>query len=223
MLLGIILISLLVVTIFFSWSHYDSLSTSAFHKAVFWTCLLVNILLLISVLALVVSAAENSAPAESAITVKGYACPTEFNPDDLGWAMHEIAEPELKNFGEDIVVVEHRRVFSYFPDPEQRIFVGIKKWGNPDCVAELFSYGPVRSTNQKRVWAAIRSSNGTAKTTTVFLLTDKGWEKGGGNMPETFVMCGTEQCNLFFALYRNGIQVASRALSVEPVKRFFNF
>lgn len=219
MLLGIILISLLVVTIFFSWSHHDSLSTSAFHKAVFWTCLLVNILLLISVLALVASAAENSAPAESAVTVKGYtSCPTEFNPEDLGWAMHGIKSVE-KKIDNDIIVIEHKRVFSYFPDPEQQIFVGIKKWGNPDCVAELFSYGPMHSTNQKRVWAAIRS----AGVTTVFLLMEKGWEKGGKDKPETFADCGANGCNLVFALYRDKVQVASRALPVEPAKHFFRF
>lgn len=188
----------------------------------FLGCFLLFVLLLI-IFSSLANAAENSAPAESAITVEtvegNTLCPTEFNPDDLGWAMHEIAESEPKKFGEDIIAVEHRRIFSYFPDPEQRIFVGIKKWGNPDCIAELFSYGPMHGTNQKRVWAAIRSS----ETTIVFLLTEKGWEKGGKDKPETFVDCGANGCNLVFALYRDKIQVASRALPVEPAQRYYHF
>lgn len=174
---------------------------------------------LVFAFAFIVSAAENSASTESAITVRGYtSCPTEFNPDDLGWAMHEVKSVE-KKIDSDITVTEHKRVFSYFPDPEQRIFVGIKKWGNPDCVAELFSYGPLHSLQQKRVWAAIRSAGGI----TVFLLTEKGWEKGDKDKPETFVDCSAKQCNLVFALYRDKVYVASRALPVEPSKRFFRF
>lgn len=165
------------------------------------------------------SAAENSAPAESAITVKGYtSCPTEFNPDDLGWAMHEIKSVE-KKIDSDITVAEHKRILSYFPDPEQRIFVGIKKWGNPDCIAELFSYGSISGIDQKPIWAAIRS----AGNTTVFLFTEKGWEKGDKDKPETFVDYSAKQYNLVFALYRNGAHVASRALPIEPNKRFFRF
>lgn len=175
------------------------------------------------IFALTVSAAENSAPAEKSVAVKNYiSCPTEFNPEDLGWAMHDI-KYEPKKLEENIVIMEHRRIFSYFPDAEQRIFVGMKKWKNPACIAELFSYGPTNGTNQKRVWSAIRSSDGTEKTTTVFLLTDKGWEKGGADMPKVLVTDSAEQYNIVFVLYRNGTQVASRALPVEPVKHFFHF
>lgn len=172
------------------------------------------------------SAAENPAPApaKSVITVKGYtSCPTEFNPDDLGWAMHDIAEPELKKFGEDVVLVEHRRIFSYFPDAEQRIFVGMKEWKNPACVAELFSYGSTSKIDQKRVWGVIRSTDGTAKIITVFLLTEKGWERGGNGMPEASLVCGAEQCKIIFALHRDKSMVASRALPVEPIKHFFKW
>lgn len=171
------------------------------------------------IFALTAFAAENSAPAEKSVAVKNYiSCPTEFNPDDLGWAMHEIKSVE-KKIDDDIIVTEHKRVFSYFPDPEQRIFVGIKKWGNPDCVAELFSYGSISGIKQKRVWAVIRSAEATA----VFLLTEKGWEKGGKDKPDAFADCGANGCNLVFALYRDKVQVASRALPVEPVKRSFHF
>jgi hypothetical protein len=156
--------------------------------------------------------------AENSVIVKGYTCPTEFDPDDLGWAMNRI-ERKDKKIDEDIIIVEHRRIFSYFPDPEQRIWVGIKRWGNPDCVAELFSYGSISGIDQKPVWAAIRS----AGKITVFLLTDKGWERGGTDIPEVLTNCNEGGCNLVFALYRDGIHLASRALPVEPVKQFFHF
>lgn len=163
------------------------------------------------------SAAENSAlpaPAESAITVKGYtSCPTEFDLADPGWVLHRIYKPELKKFGEGIAVLEHSTLLSYFPDPEQQADAEMNRWGNRDCVAQLFAYGS--GIERQNVWAAIRASG----QLTVFLSTGNGWERGGENMPETVAICdAADSCVLIFVLQRDGKSVASLVLPVEQIK-----
>lgn len=197
-----ILIGLLVATIFFLWLRRDLLSTTVFHKAVFWTCLLLNILLLISVIALVASAAENSAPAKNAVVIEKLAvtCPTEFNIDDSAWAMNRIDRNE-KKISDGLMVIEHIRVFSHM-------------W-KPGCVAKLYSYGSLGDSDGKRVFAITKSPNGII----VLLLTEKGWESGDDI--ETFITdCDAMGCNLTFALYRNKELVASRTL---PIRQFSIF
>lgn len=162
----------------------------------------------------VASAAENSAPAESAITVKGTSCPTEFDPDDLGWAMVRIEWGE-KKIDDNLLTIEHIRVFSYIPDPEKRIWIHIKKIWNPECGAKLFSYGSIGDSDGKRAFAIIRSSG----KITAFLLADQEWKRG--NHIETFVTnCDRKGCDLTFTLYQNKELVASKTI---PIKQFSHF
>lgn len=180
-------------------------------RAFLVSCIIITVLLVFVMFAAVfsqlVSAAENSAPTESAITVKGTSCPTEFDPEDLGWAMHEEGRENKKIQDTILVVVEHRRIFSYFPDPEQRILVGLKKLENPDCVAELFSYGSASGVDQKRVWGAIQRP--TDKEIPIFLLTEKGWEKGNR------LRISFDNAKLVFTLYLGEIVITSRELAIN--------
>lgn len=166
------------------------------------------------------SAAENPAlpaPAEMPVVAEKptASCPTEFNPDDSAWAMSKIDEFIPQKISDDLLAVEQIRYFSWFPDPEQRIFVGIKKLWNPDCVANLYSYGSRGDVDGKRILGAIKSS----EKITVFLLTEKGWESGDDW--ETFTTdCGTKGCNLTFVLYRHQEPVASRTLFIRQVFHF---
>lgn len=163
-----------------------------------------------------VSAAENPAPpapAESAVTVKGYtACPVEFDVADPGWTLHRIDNPVLKKLGEEMAIMEHSTLFSYFPDPTQRAHAEANRWSNRDCVAQLFAYG--NGIERQNVWAAIRASG----KLTVFLATNSGWEKGGEDIPETLLNCDADGCVLVFTLHRNGEFVAALALPVEQLK-----
>lgn len=164
-----------------------------------------------------VSAAENStppAPAENAITVKGYtSCPTEFDIADPGWALHRIDNPMLQKLGEDMAVLEHSTLFSYFPDPAQRAQAETNHWKNRDCVAQLFAYG--NGIERQNVWAAIRASG----KLTVFLATNNGWEKGGEDIPENLVTCNADGgCALVFILHKNGEFVAARVLPMEQLE-----
>lgn len=156
------------------------------------------------------SAAENSAPAGlPAVAEKSTACPTEFNPDDLGWAMNRIRRSDKKT-DNGPVVIENIRIFSYIPELEKRIFIGMKKLWNPDCVAALYSYGSVGDSDGKQVFAIIRSPSRTL----IFLLAGKEW-KNGDNI-ETFVSdCNAKGCNLTFTLYRNKELVAARTLPIQ--------
>lgn len=165
-------------------------------------------------MAIAASAAENSALATPHVATETSTalCPTEFNIDDSAWAMHWIDGPRVKELAEHVVAMEHTRVFSYFPDAEKRIFVGIKNLENPDCVAKLYSYGLPSGVDGKRVMGIIKSR----EKLTAFLLTDKGWESGD-NLEIFTPDCKANECNLVFVLYRNEVVVASRTLLIKQV------
>lgn len=217
MLHGILIIGLLVVTIFFSWLRRDLLSTTIFHKAIFWTCLLVNILLLISAIALVASAAENPTTIEKPTA----ACPTEFNPNDSAWALHRI-DSTLQEKHE--LYIERIRVFSYLPDPEKQIFINIKKLWNPDCIAKLGSYSSGWNNDGKQVWGIIQ----TPEKATFFLLQNNDsaldlktllrskpdvWQSGD-RITGTFTCENMKECNIKFVLYKENAPIALRVLPI---------
>lgn len=152
----------------------------------------------------VASAAENpaTAPAESAITVKGYTCPTEFNPDDSAWALNRIESAE-KKIADNLLVIEHIRVLSHM-------------W-LPKCAVRLYSYGSLGDSDGKRILAVIKSPTNII----AFLLTERGWESGDN--VETFTTeCDTDTqgCKLTFALYRNKELVTARTIFVRQFSHF---
>ncbi len=139
-------------------------------------------------------------------TEKSVSCPTKFDPDDSMWAMHkiDIVEKGLYRI--------HERVFSYFPDPEKRILVGIKKMWNPDCVAALVSYGSSDpDADGKRVWGMIVSPNGEQ----YYLFLNGAWEQGDdiGNA----LSCDDTKnfCSIKFILYKEKSPIASLVVVIK--------
>lgn len=168
-------------------------------------------------------AAENSAPVEPpAVAEKSAAsCPTEFNIDDSAWAMREINSVPQKVHE---LYIERVRVFSYLPDPnpEKRIFIGIKNLWNPDCVAKLGSYSSYDFADGKRVWGIIQ----TPGKTTFFLLQNNNspldlktllrskpdvWQSGD-RITGTFTCENIKECNITFVLYKENVPIALRKL-----------
>ncbi|MDO8600241.1 MAG: hypothetical protein Q7R73_01305 [bacterium] len=131
-------------------------------------------------------------------------CPMEFDPDNSAWAMHEIKIKERGLYR----IYEHR--LSYFPDPEKRIFVGIKKIENPNCIAALVSYGFMDDAGGKRVYGAIASPNGIR----YYLFIDGAW-KQGDDIAKVFDCDTEEACNLVFVLYKGKAPIASLVVVIE--------
>ncbi len=134
-------------------------------------------------------------------------CPAGFNIDNSSWAMIWV--------GTDIVPDSHytvyTRKFTFFPDVNLYIFVGLKKLWNPDCLAILYSYGSPDREGERRVWGIIDS---LGSVTYYLFLPDTGWKRGDNVL--LFPDCDTaEDCNLVFTLYSKGIPIASRVVAIK--------
>lgn len=139
-------------------------------------------------------------------TEKSDSCPTEFDPDNSAWAMHKI---EIKERGSYRI---HERTFSYFPNPEKRIFVGIKKIENPTCVAALVSYGPKDpDADGKRIWGAISSPRGIR----YYLFINGAWEQGDDIDNTLSCDDAKKSCSIEFTLYKKKVPIASLAVIIR--------